>query len=426
LLRFSGSANVAINDLAVSADNDVVVIGTFSGSADFGTGLRTGAGTDVFVARYAANGAAVWVGTFGGPFNDRGLGVDVDDDGNMVITGNFVSSISFGGAALTAAGASDAFVAFFDAAGMLLWNKTFGGAGDDSGVAAAFAPSGDVALTGTFAFSVDFGGGALSSKGKHDVFVAGYSAVDGSHLWSKRFGSSEVDRPADIAVDSTGRVALTGLFYNSINMGGGPRSSAGDSDIFVGVYAMSNGAHVWSKRFGSTTYDEGFGVAFDTEDNLLLTGLFSKSIDFGGGKLENLGDLDIYLAKLSPTFQEVWAQAFGGANAVGGFSTRAVASDQDDAVLFIGTAIDTIDLGTGQLSGTGGTDPIIAKFRGDGVPLWSKRFVGSLIASVSGIRADSDSRVIATGTLSGGNIDFGGGPIAVSGGTDGFILTLDR
>ena len=57
--------------------------------------------------------------------------------------------------------------------------------------------------------------------------------LPGGRLWSNRFGSSDLDEGRAIAVDVDGDVLVTGSFNGTVNFGGGPLTSAGSDDIFV-------------------------------------------------------------------------------------------------------------------------------------------------------------------------------------------------
>ena len=59
-----------------------------------------------------------------------------------------------------------------------------------------------------------------------------------------------------------------------------------------------DGAHLWSQRFGDTNYEIGNGLAADGSGNVLVTGLFSGTVDFGGDALTSAGSEDIFVLKL--------------------------------------------------------------------------------------------------------------------------------
>ena len=138
------------------------VTGYFVTSATFGAGepnettLTSAASTDIFVARYDASGLLLWATRAGGAGDERGLAIAVDGSGNSYVTGRFrFASATFGAGepnetTLTSAGASDIFVAKYDAGGMLLWATRDGGEYDEYGLAIAVDGSGSSYVTGYF------------------------------------------------------------------------------------------------------------------------------------------------------------------------------------------------------------------------------------------------------------------------------------
>ena len=248
----------------------------------------------------------LWSKRLGSTGEDTGHAVAVDSNGNVVVTGFFQGTVDFGGGGLTSAGDLDSFVAKFSGAdGSHLWSKRFGSTDFDRGDEVAVDGSGNVVVTGLFEGTVDFGGGGLTSVGRydrHDIFVAKFSGANGSHLWSKRFGSADFfDAGVGVALDSSGNVVVTGWFTGTVDFGGDNLTSAGIDDVFVAQFSGADGSHLWSKRFGSTGNDEGLGVAVDGSGNVVVTGYFTGTVDFAGGGLTSAGNSDIFVAKLAPT-----------------------------------------------------------------------------------------------------------------------------
>lgn len=98
---------------------------------DPGAGVqnRTSAGVaDLFVVRYAADGTFVSVATFGSASDDRGNGVAVDASGNAVVVGTFSGTADFdpgvGVVSRTSAGGRDVFVARYAPTGILVSTAT--------------------------------------------------------------------------------------------------------------------------------------------------------------------------------------------------------------------------------------------------------------------------------------------------------------
>jgi hypothetical protein len=81
-----------------------------------------------------------------------------------------------------------------------------------------------------------------------------------------------------------------------MNFGGGGLVSAGGADIFVAKLDAS-GVHQWSEDFGGTNEDEGHAVAVDGSADVLVSGRFRGTVDFGGGSLVSAGGDDAFLAK---------------------------------------------------------------------------------------------------------------------------------
>lgn len=82
-----------------------------------------------------------------------------------------------------------------------------------------------------------------------------------------------------------------------MNLGWGTLTSAGDLDIFVATYTPWFG-NTWRQAFGDTAIDWGTSIAADADGNLFITGLFHNTLDLGGGTLTSAGSEDIFLAKL--------------------------------------------------------------------------------------------------------------------------------
>src|SRR5438552_12379412 len=108
--------------------------------------------------------------------------------------------------------------------------------------------------------TMSLGGNPLTSAGLSDTFIAKFSPL-GNHLWSLRVGGTGIDVDYAVAVDGVGNVVLAG----------GYQYTPGQWDVLVAKYS-AGGAPLWSKNYGSTANDVGFGVALDNSGNVLVTG----------------------------------------------------------------------------------------------------------------------------------------------------------
>ena len=88
---------------------------------DFGGGALLSAGQgDGFVAKYTAAGTFSWGKRYGGSAGDEGRGIAIDGGGNVLIIGNFYGTADFGAQTLVSnANSSDVFLARLLASGSL-------------------------------------------------------------------------------------------------------------------------------------------------------------------------------------------------------------------------------------------------------------------------------------------------------------------
>jgi hypothetical protein len=357
--RFGNGASQNAAGVAVDSSGNVLLVGSFYGTIDFGGGsLTTAGGTDVYVAKLDSAGNHVWSKRFGDASTQTCAGVAVDGSGFVAIAGSFAGVMDFSGTTLTSVGANDAYVARFGSNGSLSWAKRFGDAQDQQARAVATDSAGNVFVAGSFLGTVDFGGGVLTSAGNEDAFAAKLSA-GGVYQWAKRFGDNSPQIATGIAVDPAGGVALAGYFGGSIDLGGGALASAGAIDVFVAKLSSATGAYSWAKRFGDASAQEPFDVAADASGNVLVTGKLAGAADFGGGSLSSAGLDDVFIAKLDLAGAHVWSKRAGDANSQYG---TAIAADGSGNAIVTGVAAGSLDFGLGSLTSAGGADLFLAKF----------------------------------------------------------------
>jgi len=391
------SGSVDTFGIAADGKGNIVIIGGFGGTIDFGGGPLTATGSyhDIFVASYDVGGAHRWSRSLHNPQSCRGQNVAVDYRGDVTITGFFQGTADFGDGLVSAVG-DDVFVANYSSSGAHRWSKVLGGASDDGGVDVAVDGSGNVALTGTFQDTVDFGGGPLTSVGGSDIFLASYDP-DGTHRWSKGFGSLSDEDGKSVAASRSGNVTISGRFKEGVDFGGGLLASPGKTDTFMATYDAT-GVHQWSKRLGGEGMAECFGedLAVDTDGNIATTGCFTEAVDFGGGPLTSIGLIDVFLASYTPSGAHRWSKRFGHLTFDKG---QGVAVDSAGNIFVTGSFEENINLGGGQLLSDGAGDLFVGSFDMSGLHRWSKRFGGSTFDRSFDLAVDPDGNVVATGSF---------------------------
>ncbi len=382
--RFGDAASQSARALAIDAFSAIVMTGEFSGVVDFGDGPLTSAGgTDIFLTRLGPNGTVQVSQRFGDASGQRAADVAIAGNGRTFLAGFFSGSVDFGGGALASAGSNDVFVACFDPGLTHLWSKRFGDGDGQYASSVAIDDAANLYLAGYFSGSINLGGGVLTALGFDDIFLSKFNA-DGTHLWSKRFGNSSAQEALDVAVDPFGNVLMVGQFLGTINFGGANLTSLG-LDVFVAKFDPV-GSHVWSKRFGSTLAQSAQSVATDALGNVYLTGTFKNAIDFGGGVLTSAGEDDAFLAKLDAAGNHLWSKRFGDAAA--GQAAKSVTIGPSQRVSIGGFFRGSVDFGSGALISAGLEDGFIAQFTATGTSEWSARYGDAAAQSVEAVASD--------------------------------------
>jgi hypothetical protein len=278
-------------DVALDAAGAALVIGLSRGVADFGGGpLDSGSATVPFVAKLDAAGGHVWsrlLAPANGWSTVEQVGfrrIFADGEGNVIVAGTFQGSLDFGGEVLATAGGDDVFVAKLSPHGEPLWSRRYGGALAETVFAAGVGDDGGVALAGTFAGSIDFGGELLSPVGEPDwtnVFVVHLDAA-GQLVSSRRVAALE-SRTGNLvgAVDRTGAMVIGGSYLGEARLGDDRTEVAPMSDAFVLAIEADS-----TPRFTRVLADSTVvfaGVETDASGDILAVGASGPySIDVGG------------------------------------------------------------------------------------------------------------------------------------------------
>ena len=111
-IAISSSDNYA-QDMTFDSNGDLMVTGWFQGTASFGyTAMMSSGNKDIYVTKIQANSNSVWAKKAGGGSTDVGLGIAIGPQGNLYTTGYFYqSTISFGNVDIAGGGQDDSFIA---------------------------------------------------------------------------------------------------------------------------------------------------------------------------------------------------------------------------------------------------------------------------------------------------------------------------
>jgi hypothetical protein len=381
--------------ISVDAAGNSYVSGYFMGTATFGTTILTGYGdSDIFIAKLDADGNWLWAKQAGGTSSDMGWAIAVDATGSSYVSGDFYGTATFGMTTITSSGGSNIFVAKLDPNGNWLWVVCPNG--EYSGVSSAIAvdTAGNSYISGFFDGTAIFGTNTSTSNGYDDIFVAKLDP-NGDWLWAKQAGGSGHDEGYAVVVDANGNSYISGGFSDAAMFGTTTLTSNGSNDIFV-AKLDPNGNWLWAKRAGGTSYDESYAIAVDAAGNSYLSGLFSASATFGTYSLTSDGDYDIFVAKLDPNGNWLWAKQAGGTLTDG---SLAIAIDTGGNCYISGALSDTATFGTSIFTSNGEFDIFVAKLSPDGIFVDDELISPAASVSHLGNAYPNPFRAGSTGTI---------------------------
>ncbi|HPT14775.1 MAG TPA: T9SS type A sorting domain-containing protein [Bacteroidales bacterium] len=181
-----------------------------------------------------------------------------------------------------------------------------------------------------------------------------------------------------------------------------------------------------------------YGITADYAGNIITTGYYSYSVDFDPGPgtsyltTTNPDDRDMFLQKLDPDGNLLWALRFG--TNTGDFNIdvgRSVCTDNSGNIYVAGNFNGTTSFGGFFLTAQNGRDDFIMKLSPEGNVLWAKALASPDFdgGSACVVKVGSDGYVYATGEFA-GTIDADPGPgellLNSNGSTkDMYILRLD-
>jgi len=248
---------------------------------------------DVVVARYNSTGDLDRYTYLGGPGDDQGKGIALDDGSGpqVYIAGQTLSDLfpsQPGGISVPQStspiGGTDAFAARFDSLlSSLTYNTRIGGDKADTGESIDVDAFGNAYLTGDTASANVATDGTNITGTAADAFVAKINPA-GGQVFFTYLGGSLVDGGNDIAVNrSNGKFFVTGLTasndFPAMDPLPGHGSLQGASDAFIARYT-SAGVKEYAGFLGGIGSEEGYGVAVDLEGAAYVTGDTSSPLDF--------------------------------------------------------------------------------------------------------------------------------------------------
>ncbi len=420
-----GSGDDGAYDLVIDHDENIYVLGWYTGSIDLNpsavSNFTTAFGNrDIFLAKYDSSGNYIWGFGIGSVGQDEGNVITLDSSGNVIIAGRFSGSLDFDPSInvnfKVSNGNRDIYLAKYDSLGNLVWVNSMGGNLYDDAEDVLVDTVGNIYLAGSFQTTVDFdpeGGVDLRvSNGLSDAYLACYSPA-GIFNWVSTFGGNLDDDLAGIELWNNGSIYCSGYFTGSTDFDGNAGihivSSLGDADAFILKYDIQGNFH-WVETLGGTGYDAAYGLDI-FKDLIYFTGTFSDSVDFNPGigvalKISG-GSGDIFLCQFDSIGNFNWVNSAGGTGLDMGLDVAIDAfGNVINTGLFRGNSSFSGGSATQNLFALGDRDIYIDLFESSG-DLLSVFAIGSF--GVDNVRAfyfDRSNNVIYIPGVIGGITDF--------------------
>lgn len=395
--RLPGSEGTQQQRISTDADGNVIVSG---GS---------------YIAKYNSSGLQLWKKDPSNGFDAQAMNLCTDAAGNILVTGTYTTTTTFGTTTLSNSGYEDVFVAKYDAGGNVLWARNAGGVNFDIAYTVATDAVGNVIVGGSFASpGITFGSTTLTGTGTN-MFLVKYSGT-GDVIWARIVNNDgsigTYTRAAAIAIDNFGNIIVGGEFSGySVNIGSNTltNTSYPFGDLFVAKYD-DGGTAIWAERMGSDYYDAIWDIAVDGDGNSYVVGNFTgDSMQVNTEKLYNIAssEMEGYVTSYDGVGELRWARLVGGVGTEEVLAAETdntgnlyVAFNYDSPTMLFGTTTFT----NGGATGT--SEAVVGKYSSSGTELWAIQ-IGKLKNDViTGMALDGLDNVYISGTYS-DSIGFG-------------------
>lgn len=227
-----------------------------------------------------------------------------------------------------------------------------------------------------------------------------------SQKWGYNTTSNFTNEAFDVQIDASQNVYTCGYITGETAFAVGQVESValGNGDIIV-TKLNANGTLVWHKKFGGTFSDRAYKLAIGPDQNSVVVGQFFGTVQFGATTLTSTsGSKDIFILKLDPAGNVIWARQEGGNLAENVYD---VTIDHNNEVIvtgqFSGTssiAGQTFTSEVNPVSAMPSFDFFIAKYTSAGTPIWAKQGAAEYEDRGLAIDVDATNNIYFAGQFS--------------------------
>ena len=349
----------------------------------------------------------LWGTYYGGTGNEVVLSMCTDSQGNLIMAGETSSTENIatpGAYQETMAGEGDAFLAKFDPDGNRLWGTYFGGLQQDVGWCCRTDSLGNIYLSGhTLSNSgiATTGAHQTALRGERDAFLVKFSPA-GTRIWATYFGGDDQEAGYGCEAEPGGTVYLTGYTNSATYIatsGSHQPAQGGDNDGFLAKFTPT-GQQIWGTYYGGILNDAGSACRIDSAGNIYLFGASNSTSAIstaGSHQPFNGGDFDAFLVRFDTGGQRFWGTYMGGIYADHGLSLSLDPAGNPYIAGNTQSPDQIASPGAHQEQLGGLTDGFLAKFTAAGERSWGTYYGGELMDEVRSCDAGTDSSILIAG-----------------------------
>jgi hypothetical protein len=396
------------HDIAVNSNGEVYIITEFTGTVDFGGGviLTSRGNVDYALIKYDSSGNTLWGkagGSAGTSSSDRGRAVAIDNQGNVYAAGEYFITAVFGTDTLTSAGNFDTFLIKYDNAGNRIWIRDIKGVSQVAPRSLAVDANNNIIITGYFgstsSVTVTLDSITLTTNGNRDIFVAKYNSA-GDVQWAKNFGGiNSGEEGRDLTVDADGNIYVTGIITGTANFGDIVLNGNLGTDVFVTKLSPS-GNVLWAKHGGGNRADDGAGVALDNLGNVYVVGKYDSAAVFGPFSVDRNGKFDAFLLKMSST-GDFLSFTYAGGDTINDYASDVICDRLNNVYVVGYFSAGTSYIAEDTLISAGGDDIYVWSLAPNGSTTYVKHILGNSTDRGFAIDVDFGGNLYVTGTFQG-------------------------
>jgi hypothetical protein len=342
---------------------------------------------------FAQDAVFQWVQQAGGEGVDTPVAMIFDNEGNLIVTGNFKETASFEHEEIISEGNKDVFLAKYDIDGNRLWLKNFGGTDFDGSSSVTVDKNNNIYLCGNFKKTCVFDNQTLESTDYMDNFVVKFDE-SGNKLWLKHIETDTKGKKAFLACDDD-NLYYAGSFFNDIKIDDTTVKAISNSDIFIAKFDLQ-GNFEQIVTAGGFNPEQINDIKCGINGEIFITGSFEDEIVFPDITLIAKDREDVFIAKLIDMNFE-WAIQAGG-------NYRDYGQEivlRNEKLFLLGSFSGKTVIGDDEIEAVGVLDAFVSCFDFNGNNLWTKSIGGNANEYTSSIAVNYDGNVYITGSYRG-------------------------